>query len=255
MIHQHRILIGALAALLISNPIVSQTTDGDDVIDCPLCADPTHFPQDPEARFVSGADTWTCQSAYDLGNLTLPADNCTFWQSRGEVICQCAEGPAETNECTLCEDGSSLPDPLLEVVPDRICAEIQVDAIRDEAELCVVYQQTLGVYCGCDNPEATSAGQEVCRLCGGTTPLPNPLTMVPVLSSTNEVVETSCVELEFAANLPGVGCSEFQQLYEEICCPEPVVDPEPEDGASSLVTSTWLGVSVFVLLSGLIVSQ
>jgi hypothetical protein len=260
MIHQHRILgnlviIWAVAGLLISSSVHGQTTDDEDSIDCPLCADPTHFPQDPLARFVSGADTWTCESAFDLGNLTLPADNCTFWQSRGEVICQCAEEAPETNECTLCEDGSALPNPLLPATPEETCAEVQVDAKRGEAGVCIVYQQTIGIYCGCDNPQATSAGQEVCRVCGGETNLPDPLIMASLVTDNGDIIEASCVELEFAANLPGADCSDFQILYTEGCCPEePAPSPAPEDGAP-LVASSLFGLSLLMLLAGLFIVQ
>mmetsp|Transcript_61821 Transcript_61821/g.170952 ORF Transcript_61821/g.170952 Transcript_61821/m.170952 type:complete len:260 (-) Transcript_61821:176-955(-) len=252
---QQQRIIGSLVAalLIISSPSGYAQTD-EDWVDCPLCADPSHFPQDPLSRFVSGADTWTCQSAFDLGNLTLPVENCTFWQSRGEIICQCAEGPPETNDCTLCEDGSTLPEPLLEVLPGKMCAEVQVDAKRDEVDTCIVYQQTIGIYCGCDNPQAISPGQEVCRLCGDRL-LPEPLTLVSLVTPDNAQVDTACVELEFAANLPGGDCSELQLLYSESCCPdEPTPDPDPEDGAP-LVVTTWLGLSMLTLLAGLFVAQ
>jgi hypothetical protein len=274
MIHQHRNMLGgnlvllilAALGLLIANPIHAQTTSNttdneleEDWMDCPLCADPTHFPLDPLSRFVSGAETWTCQSAFELEDLTLPSDNCTFWQSRGEVICQCAEGPPEVNECTLCEDGSALPNPLLAAIPGKICAQLQVDAKRDQAEFCIAYQQTIGVYCGCDNPLATAAGQEVCRLCGDTSGdttqiMADSMKMVSLMADNGNTVEASCGQLEFSANLPGEDCSDFQLLYSESCCVEaPTPSPSPEDGAPLVVASSWLGLSLLMLLAGLFV--
>ena len=116
-----------VAGLLVFSPSIhaqNSTNDEDEgLVDCPLCADPSHFPIDPLSRFVSGADTYTCQSAFELGNLSLPVENCTFWQSRGEVVCQCGGEPPEVNDCTLCEDGSALPHPRHGESPsrDRVC--------------------------------------------------------------------------------------------------------------------------------------
>ncbi len=204
----------------------------EELIDCPLCDNPTHVPQDPLARFVSGPNTFTCQSAYELGNVSLSLDNCTFWQSRGEVICQCAETAPEENECTLCQE-TSLPEPLREAIPGQTCAQVQVDAKRDKPEACGVYQQTIGVYCGCENERA----EEVCRLCG--TELSLPLTLV-------EEAELSCVELEFAANLEGSECEVFQSMYREICCQEEAEHPVTEDSAI-LFQVTWLLLVLFFL--------
>lgn len=237
-----------LVFLSVLGLLIQSDGQDDDFVDCPLCADPTHYPQDPQSRFVAGENTLTCQTAFDLGNLSLPEDNCTFWQSRGEMICECAAGPAEPNECTLCESGT-LPDPLRAAVPGRSCTEVQVDAKRDESQYCVSYQQTLGVYCGCDNPQATAPDQEVCRLCGGTNELQDPLNSVTLVIDVNETSQVSCVELEFTANLPGADCNEFQVLYQESCCPE---DPDnaTQDGAQRVfsIVLTWAVLSVSSIL-------
>jgi hypothetical protein len=117
-----------------------------------------------------------------------------------------------------------------------MCAQLQVQAKRDYPERCIVWQQTVGIYCGCDNPAVTSlAGQEVCRLCGDTVDLPNPVTNVPLLTETNEETSTSCGELEFSSNLPGATCDQYQALYGEACClnavPATTDDDEETDGA------------------------
>jgi hypothetical protein len=201
-------------------------------VDCPLCANETHIPQDAFSIFTSGDNTLTCQTAFDLGTLRLPEENCTFWQNRGDTICQCAAEPATPNDCTLCEDGGALPAPRKEGAPGRLCAQLQIDAKRDFAEHCIVWQQTVGVYCGCENPLATSAESEVCHMCGPETDLPDPVSIVPLLTDGNEETSTSCGELEFASNLPGASCLQFQVLYGGgACCTNAVPNDSNGDGS------------------------
>jgi len=242
--------------------------DEDDVIMCSLCSNSSHIPQDPFSRFVVGSEAYTCQTAYELGPLELPQDNCTFWQSRGETICQCAEEPPpDANDCTLCESGT-LPSPLKEGIPGKVCSAVQVDAKRGDEDLCVIYQQTIGIYCGCDNPIATHKNQNVCRLCGGTDGqeeerLPVPLFLVPVIidedtdtttTSSEEVIGmSSCVELEFEANLPGANCKEYQELYgKKNCCLTESPTKAPKDGVVQKGSlSVLLGITMSILASGL----
>jgi hypothetical protein len=236
----HFVLMALLAGIVVQG----QNATNDDLIDCPLCSDPTYTPQDPLSRFVTGAQTLTCQSAFELGPLQLPAENCTFWQSRGDLICQCALEPPETNECTLCESGV-LPEPLKEGLPGKVCSAVQVDAKRGSEDLCVVYQQTIGIYCGCDNPEATSVEQDVCRLCGGDRKLPVPMEPITMVDQDGEDIETSCVELEFLANIPGADCQEFQDLYGQTnCCPTASPTLAPTDGGPTRTCTVVLGISI-----------
>jgi len=231
---------------------------GGALVDCPLCADPTFSPQDPQARFVAGTEVLDCQTAFDLGNLTLPQENCTFWQNRGETICQCAAGPPAVNQCQLCEDGTPLPDPLRAALPGTPCVLVQVAAQRDEMQYCPVYQETFGVYCGChnnnnnNNPNGTA---NVCRLCGGTNELPDPLMTVSFTRNTiaTSSNQTSCVELEFAANLPDADCAEFQLLYQKSCCPTPPSKPTTSSGGSPVpgtALSIWIWIASIAGVAG-----
>jgi hypothetical protein len=183
-------------------------------IDCPLCANETHTPQDPFSIFVAGDATMTCQTAFDLGPVQLPKSNCTFWQRRGETICQCAAEPPPRNLCTLCQNGKSLPDPFLEVLPGMVCAELQLDARRDDPTNCVLWQQTYGFYCGCDNDPPMELN--ICRLCGDTSELLDPM------ASTFENGTFSCGEAEFDVNLPenDSKCDEYISIYANRCCSE-----------------------------------
>lgn len=111
---------------------------------------PGSIPNNPNGRSRFGDETITCQEAYDLGPILLPEDNCTFFQDIGTKICYCGvELPTNNYSCPLCEDGTALPDGLLEAFPGETCAEMQVDAKRDSAitnssstnqSRCVYYQ-------------------------------------------------------------------------------------------------------------------
>lgn len=222
----------------------SAADDSNDVsIECPLCADPTHVPQDPNALFVSGDNTYSCQTAFDLGTLQLPAENCTFWQSRGETICRCAASAPEPNTCTLCDDGSSLPTPLLTATTDSSCAEIQVDSRRDEADLCSVYQKTFGIYCECEN--VASQQVEACRICGDSfLPTPTATLSFEDPENSNQTITTTCVELEFSANLPDAICSDFQALGTADCCAQPTLAPTDPPSSAFLFTTSRLLILV-----------
>jgi hypothetical protein len=219
-------------------------------VDCPLCADPTHLPQDAFSIFTAGGrNTMTCQTAFDLGTLRLPEENCTFWQDRGATICQCALEPPPANNCTLCEDGESLPFPMKEGAPDKLCAQLQVEAKRDYPERCIAWQQTVGVYCGCDNPSVTSAEQQVCRLCGDYVDLPNPVTNVPLLTDTNQETSTSCGELEFSSNLQGASCDQYQILYGEACCLNAILPPTDDDDEETDGAFAQLSMKIISILA------
>lgn len=105
--------------------------------------------------------------------------------------------------CTLCEDGSSLKQPLLEGLTGETCAELQVDAQRDYASNCPAWQGTVGVYCGCENNVVSEL--LACRLCGNATLLSNPL-------DTQTAGGDSCAKQEFEASLPGASCSDYQEM-------------------------------------------
>jgi Hint module len=128
---------------------------------------------------------------HNLGDLTLKLgkDKCSFIQNIGKFICFCQGGKLpEENTCTLCDDGSPIPNPNREIMPGFTCAEMQVNARHDFPYNCRVYQNILGSYCSC-NTSKTSA--QYCRLCDGGL-LPDPL---------KTVNDMSCIEHEFEASL------------------------------------------------------
>ena len=192
-------------------------------VNCTLCVDPLATPNDPSARVNTGTETLTCQDLYDRGTFLLPEENCTALQDIGRDLCLCESDAPTLNNCTLCEDGSALGQPLLEGRSGDTCAELQVDAQRDDEVNCYAWQGTVGVYCGCENNVVSQV--LACRLCGNDTQLPNPL-------DTQEEGGSSCGKLEFEASLPGANCSEYQEGYGEYCCRN--VPPPPTPTSSGL---------------------
>lgn len=151
------------------------------------------------------------------------------------LIGLCDQEPTEINNCTLCEDGSPLKQPLQEGLPGKICAGLQVDAQRDDFKNCEAYQATLGVYCQCDNPMASASA---CRLCSDAE-LPNPL---QILNGT----DTSCGELELEANFESA-CSSVQEMYGEECCRD-LTTPAPTTSSATLQRTPWMMASIVIML-------
>jgi hypothetical protein len=220
-------------------------------VDCPICVDPTHTPQDPSTVFFAGVQTLSCQRAYNFGTLRLPESNCTFWQSTGTDLCLCGNStPPPSNDCTLCQGGGALPFPRREVAPERLCTQLQVEAKRDLLERCDLWQQTFGVYCGCGNGQ--SADEPICRICDKL--LPRPLELVDLVTADGDEISSSCGELEFDANEPGAAsCAEFQEVYGGACCQFTDAPGEgtqsPKDGAFALVrySSVVAGLAALVM--------
>ena len=185
-------------------------------------------PNNPNGRSNFGGQTSTCQQVFERGVIPLPPENCTFVQTIGVSICYCGvELPQDNNNCTLCEDGSSLPQGSLESFPSQTCAALQNDAKREtDFASCIIYQAVVGHYCGCDNPNAIQ--QKACRICGHGVDLPVPQKMVG---------SSSCIELEFDAssssnNGTTTACADVPSSYVDACC-EGATTPAPTPASSS----------------------
>jgi hypothetical protein len=211
------------------------------IVNCTLCVDPEATPNDPDARFNTGSETLSCQQIYDRGIWLLPQDNCTALQNMGRQICLCESEAPTTNNCTLCagSDGS-LPFPTYEGLPGDTCAELQVDAQRDDSANCFAWQGTVGIYCGCQNNIV--ANELACRLCGADVELPDPLDV-------KEASGLSCGWLELNASLPGANCSTYQSEYSEYCCRNVVPPTSTTSGAVIFATSiVWILFSLVSFL-------
>jgi hypothetical protein len=147
--------------------------------------------------------------------IDVDADDITCAEVYGEGLwCGCPVPPVK---CNLCEDGSDLLNPDLEIVPDETCLSLSYYATFEEGDECTAYQATVGVYCGCTNPIA-SAGY--CRICGGDTMLPDPGT---VAYMDEDGFDVSCGLAELNEELET--CDALQSKYAEACgCPTTAPD-------------------------------
>ncbi len=227
------------------------------LVGCRLCANANATPGDPEARFqvFGGHQVLTCQQVYEKGVFQLSPTDCSNLHAWGSNLCLCTTNANATflsnNNCTLCENGSSLPMPIYEGLPSTTCAQLQVEAQRDDPSHCTTWQKTVGVYCQCNNTLLT---RSTCQLCGEY-PLPNPLLEVGNTNYTFNVTETtlatssssglpSCGEWEFQANLPGSNCSDIQQHLGSSCCQNLILPTvAPKSGVKSsrmiLTATSW----------------
>lgn len=146
--------------------------------------------------------------------------------------CACPNVPKPPTFCNLCESGQDLPIPHRKVVNGASCIEVQnetsfniaVDfALEEEEESrynCLDLQATVGIGCGCVNPEAL-AKSEACHICGSKSPLPEPMRIIDKYGS-------SCLEREIHANTQWTNCTQEQEKYSDFCCkPSVVVEDLP----------------------------
>jgi len=222
------------------------SANAQDTVNCTLCPYANDTMGDPNARVNTGTETLTCQDIYDRGILELPVANCTTLQAFGTSLCLCgADAPTLNEDCTLCEDGAALGQPLLEGLTDETCAELEVDAQRDYANNCYAWQGTVGIYCACENNVVSSA--LACRICGNDTMLPDPL-------DTEETNGDSCGKLEFQASLPGANCSAYQEEHSDYCCRNVPTRPTPTSGGCSVKYGGVVFMISFLSIAGFLVA-
>jgi len=147
------------------------------------CCSPCFGGQDltnPDVIFnVDHGETMTCEYVSDLAVMYSSNDEvCPQIQVVGHAFCGCPSSPPDS--CTLCSDGSVVPDPNMIIEPfgdanSYTCGELVVGLLEldadDDADLCSVYQNTVGVLCGCPtspDPPLT------CDLCPPGSVLSNP---------------------------------------------------------------------------------
>jgi len=204
---------------------------------CSFCADgsdPADGFEDVVA-FVDddGEDTTCADLAFGLP--FLPVDDttpeiCTSLQFQTFASCGCSAPP--TGVCTLCADGSAVPDESFELLPEATCGELSMSAAPSGPEECTAFQVTAGIYCGCDI-NAISTVENICRLCGGTNLLPEVSRQIQF-----EGDEETCGFAEFSAN-QNETCSSMQATYGPQCCSTVVsTTPSPSKMPSKSPTTT-----------------
>lgn len=175
---------------------------------CTLC-DNGQYPFDEAARFrVSEGMVLNCSQMYNIAPTLTDEEDCMGIQNIGRTICQC--NPEEKIPCTLCSDGSPLPDPDGEIYAGTTCADLEERAANDFASNCDAWQSTAGVYCNCPSNVDMEANR--CNLCPGE-PLPDPFKMVFFETGASK----TCLELEVDINRSQGDCGRYQRLYAERC--------------------------------------
>jgi len=175
---------------------------------CTLC-DNGQYPFDEAARArVSEGMVLNCSQLYSIAPTLTDDEDCMGIQSIGRTTCQC--NPEEKIPCTLCSDGSPLPEPDGEIYAGTTCADLEERAANDFASNCDAWQSTAGVYCSCPSNVDMEANR--CNICPGE-PLPDPFKMVFFENGGSK----TCLELEVDINRSQGKCGQYQRLYAERC--------------------------------------
>ena len=203
---------------------------------CSLCAGGV-APPDPSKVLLS-SDNTTCKSlALEAAesNSTKGDDACIEYLLIGLTECDC---PRE-GLCTLCEEeGIDIAEPNKTISFDYTCTDLALEALleSEDSTICKSWRATAGVYCGCQNPEASTG---FCRLCGEGNLLPEPS------RSAGPNPRTTCLTLEF--NEAGLDCDILQSTYADLCCDSSASDA-PSLAPVSNTTSSTTSLSIFGLL-------
>ena len=202
---------------------------------CTLCIDGTGSPTPDRVIPFDDDGSTTCADAA-LFALTLEDNEsfaCIQIRDVGLAECGCTTPPELDMNCTLCADGSSVPDPDLGI-GGTTCGGVERFIRRFGESTCQAYHRTIGVHCGCAPPEPPV---EVCQLCGDS-----PLAFPAATLFVEELgTDLPCAFFEVIANDEegngGFPCAAFQAESRLVCCEGPDADaglaPAP-DGIDEL---------------------
>lgn len=183
-----------------------------------------------------------CSALYRIGQQGLSAEQCLEAQYLGITECGCPDKTLD-NICYLCEDKTRVTSDGSEIFKGKTCN--QVEQLFVEANYgCAAVQQTVGVYCGCDNPTAAS-----CRICPDDALLFDPTRLITTdgFAVPGETVVT-CAQIEYTANTPTASCSKLQAIYASQCCYEASSNNATIAGSTSMQGSGGFKVTVHSLL-------
>ena len=203
-----------------------------------ICPDggPIGFPDlVPFADEGSNDGNVTCGGLEFFVRITNDTEACSLVQSLYSEVCGC-ENPTEPS-CTLCEDGSDPPFTNVEISPGLSCPDANnlFGFVVNNTE-CIGFQATAGVYCGCQNDMTSDLA---CRICGGTTLLPDP-SRIAFLDEFDEPVV--CGSLEFDATIMPENCIPMQVAFSGPCCAPFVCSGLCRDGG--ILSNTDLIVTI-----------
>jgi hypothetical protein len=227
--------------LLASFAVIMNITHG---LNCTLCKDGS-VPDDLDSdlTFINEGQNVTCRSLWEAAPSRTTDDSCAIMQAEGAALCSCPV-PDPTN-CTLCQDGSPVPDPSLEYVQGFPCGVLEVFIRADDrVGACEAYQVTAGFYCRCSVDES-NVDTNICGLCGDKA-LPNPGLLVPAEPDDTHTDGSvrPCSAIEFDATFFFSECPNYQELYGSACC----------GGEGDTTTSSGYSTSIGKLLLVIVVA-
>mmetsp|Transcript_58166 Transcript_58166/g.173585 ORF Transcript_58166/g.173585 Transcript_58166/m.173585 type:complete len:254 (-) Transcript_58166:194-955(-) len=176
---------------------------------CSLCEDRSQ-PTEPNTRVVLPDGTVPCSYLSDEAASVTDNEECDKLHNIGKNFCGCGAKPPPP--CSLCHDGSALPEPDRIIADDKSCAALEDSAKADFESDCIWWQGLMGPLCGCPG-EPPALPDDTCLICPGNA-LPEPEKILQL--SNGE--QTSCIQLQMEANKNSyVNCGSFQVLYAEVC--------------------------------------
>eukprot|EP00563_Minutocellus_polymorphus_P021354 CAMPEP_0197715250 /NCGR_PEP_ID=MMETSP1434-20131217/452_1 /TAXON_ID=265543 /ORGANISM="Minutocellus polymorphus, Strain CCMP3303" /LENGTH=323 /DNA_ID=CAMNT_0043299313 /DNA_START=24 /DNA_END=995 /DNA_ORIENTATION=+ len=196
--------------------------------ECPFCLDGS-APPTPDKELPGLFEGATCADAASVA-LTLEDPEsfaCIQVQDVGLAECGCTTPEELDMNCTLCADGSPVPNPDL-AVSATTCGGVERFIRRFGQSTCRAYHRTIGVHCGCVPPEPPV---EVCQICGDS-PLAFPAAPLFVEELGTDI---PCAFFEVIANDEedngGFPCAAFQIEGRAACCEGggAGLEPAPDD--------------------------
>ena len=185
-------------------------------------------------------ETASCGQLEDLLRFVTPFESCDIVHYIGVTQCGCNDTlppiPQDA-DCYVCEDGSVPMNLSFNIHTDLTCRGLGY-VVASDNETCSVVQATAGAYCGCDNPKAE---ENVCRLCGGDSLLPDPSRVIKLMTD-----DVPCIDLEFQANEERINCTDVQNVWAPVCCstetptltpsvaPSSAPSPSPSESPSAI---------------------
>lgn len=189
---------------------------------CTLCKDGT-VPGNAylvSTAMVDDGQNVTCYNfLQDAAAISEDDDSCAVLQSLGAALCGCPI-PESSPPCTLCSDGSPIPDPSKTIGQEAFtCGAIERYVQTDTRPgACQAYQATAGAYCGCPppTPAAEESPSELCNLCESHS-LPDPGRLAR--DDGHEIGGyRTCASIEFDATFFQSKCSSYRKQFSSHCC-------------------------------------
>lgn len=183
---------------------------------CSICG--TKGVLNPSASVeLEDGETVNCQILANRGEQgILDATKCRVYQYLAREVC-CGEAVA----CTLCEDGSKVPDPFEKAGSSSTNVCGSADGIFNDfpeaSAFCDIGQAFIGTICGCDNPIAVQS-TEVCNICEENEVFAESAITTATLTGVERSCPNAVSNANFAVAQGYATCTDLQRQYSKDCC-------------------------------------